>query len=192
MYCKIQNNMTTSTSPQITHHQEIALAQLGQIAKRLEKNYHVDNSLRENVQGWALAIVDALNFSAKLQNNQEKKSKIYKDKSLAVAAATTLGCEIGLGLDESQKQVLYMYAPGIGVVSVHTEYLDEVPAAMPWQHDWAALRRQRWSIAALRNKAIRDLLEEYTSPYSSTRDSAEFQRKANALEPYYPYADYEY
>ena len=172
--------------------QQVAVAQLEQIAKRIEKSWDIDSTLKDNVQAWALAIVDALNFSAKLRDNQTMKKEIYRDKSIAVAAACALGCMTGLGIDESRKQVLYMYAPGIGVVSVHTEFLDEVPAAQPWQYDWAALKRQRWSVAALRNQKIRDLLEEYTSPYSTKRDSAEFQRKAVKLEPLYTFADYEY
>jgi hypothetical protein len=181
--------MTTSTTPQLTP-QQLAVADLEQIAKRLGDCWEIDKNLQKDVKAWALAIVDALNFAAKLKENESKQTRIYDDKKTAVLAALTLGCAAGLGVDVDYKEVLYMYAPGIGVVCVHTEYIQPLPQVGRWPHDWSGIKRQKWAPAALSSKAMRDMLDDYTKPQKPIRDSGEFDRKAKALDSFYFFNDY--
>lgn len=182
--------MTTSTTPQLPP-QQLAVADLQQIAKGLGDCWEIDKNLQKDVMVWALAIVDALNFAAKLKENESKKTRIYDDKRKAVSAVLALGCTAGIGLDVDRKEVLYMYEPGIGVVCVHTEFIKPLPQVGRWPHDWSGIKRQQWAPAALNSKAMRDLLEDYTKPQKPIRDSGEFHRKAKAVDRFYHYNDYQ-
>ncbi|TFW18673.1 hypothetical protein [Duganella callida] len=182
--------MTTSTTPQLTP-QQVAVVDLAQIAKRLADYWEIDKNLQKDVKVWALAIVDALNFAAKLKENENTKTSIYDEKHKAVLAALNLGCVAGVDLDADGKEVLYMYASGIGVVCVHTEFIQPLPQVGRWADDWSGIKRQQWAPAALNPKAMRDLLEDYTKPQKPLRDSGEFHRKAKAVDRFYHYNDYQ-
>jgi hypothetical protein len=162
------------------------------LAKLLESRWAIDDTLRRDAQSFALALVDALNFSAKIEGDSEKKSEFYRTKAEAVAVAIELGCEAGIGQDHEGEEVLYLFAQNIGVVSVHTASLDSVPVSKRWPHSWCAIRRQRWAFAALEHASIRQLLATYTSPGAHSQDDAEFVRKATELVPHYTYGNYEH
>lgn len=181
--------MTTSTTPQLTP-QQVAVVNLAQIAKRLGDCWEIDKNLHKDEKVWALAIIDALNFAAKLKDNESQKASIYDHKRTAVLAALDLGCTAGIKEDVDGKEVLYMCAPGIGVVCVHTEFIQPLPQVGGWPHEWSGIKRQKWAPAALSSKAMRDLLEDYTKPQVPRRDSAEFYRKAKALNSFYIFNDY--
>lgn len=185
-----QLNMPTCGLPTSSTSRDIA--RLEQLAKFLERRWDIDKALKSDAPAFALAIVDALNFSAKLEKNPVTKIDIYKKKSEAVAAAIALGCEAGIGKDHDHQDVLYMYAQNIGVVSVHTTGLGSIPTIASWPHPWCGILRQRWAYAALENDGIRKLLVEYTSPGATGKNEAEFMRQAKAIVPHYPYADQDY
>ena len=183
--------MTTSSAPSLDSHQT-SVARLEQLEGQLAKCWEIDRTLRSDEQAWALAIVDALNLLAKLEKNGKRREEIYRGKSDAVGAALALGCDAGIGTDDQGEDVLYMYNPNVGVVSVHIEYLGRVQITKRWPYAWCAIRRQRWAAAALEFKEIRDLLAEYTSPMATGKHNADFVRKAKAIAPYYQYAELEF
>lgn len=174
--------MTTGCTPVTTSNPH--LQTLRRLARQLETNHTIDPALRHDNQSFALALIDAFSFAAKEAKNPRRKDELYGYKKEAVEVALALGCSAGLGKDDFGSDLLFLHAPDIGVVTVHTEHLGTFQVTAQWPHAWCAIPRQNWAFAALEHLAIRKLLAQYTAPGAAFSDY-EFYNAAAKAAPHY-------
>lgn len=162
---------------------------LVRLASSLADKHVIDTNLYRDHLSFALALIDAFSFSAKLPQNARRKDELYKYKTEAITVALEMCSSVGLGKDPDANALLFLHGQDIGVVTVHTDYLAMPLPERSWGHEWCAIRRQHWAFAALEHAEFRKLLADYTAPGAKFTDD-QFHRAAVELVPYYTYANY--
>lgn len=154
-------------------------SRLDRIEKMIENNRAIDPELRKDPKSFVLALLEACSLSAKLPQNKRRQVQYYQAKRDAIKLALELGCGLALDKDGFGAEVMYLSAPTIGVVSVHTEHPGDGPRPDWREFHWCGIFRQRWAFAALEHAGVRALLAKYTLEKSTT-DPNQFEADVRA------------
>lgn len=148
------------------------------------RSHGVDVNVSPIDPSGAVLVAEGVNWAAKAIDE-----RFYEIKAMvAVAAAMTPGVNYAWGLDESNRDVLYLTAEGAGEVAFHDPF-GEIPKAakklglelvINLDHQWSGVRRQALAFAALKCRSVRKLIAAATSGEQKWTD-AHLQRFASRL-----------